>query len=103
MQDFRRNNEGSSSTLLRGALITLALLFATLPALAQVSTASINGVIRDANGAVIPGATVVLHSVDTAVEHSSISNSSGEYVLTNINPGKYTLQATAAGFSPRRC
>ena len=69
---------------------------------AQVSTASVNGVIRDPKGAVIPGANIVLASVDTSVEHTSVSNGSGEYVFLNITPGRYTLSATAQGFNPQK-
>ena len=79
----------------------LGLLFAG-SALAQVSTASINGVVRDPQGAVIPGASIVLHSVETAVEHPSVSNSAGNYVILNITPGRYTIQASAKGFNPQK-
>jgi hypothetical protein len=69
---------------------------------AQVSTASVNGVVRDPQGAVIPGATIMLHSVETSVEHSSISNSAGNYVILNLTPGRYTIQASAKGFNPEK-
>src|SRR6202022_1467672 len=80
-----------------GAIAAIVLLF-SLPCVAQLSTASVNGVIRAPKGAVIPGAAVVLHNVDTGVDHQSVSNDSGAFVITNIVPGKYTLRASAAGF-----
>ncbi|MFC5861873.1 carboxypeptidase regulatory-like domain-containing protein [Acidicapsa dinghuensis] len=82
----------------------LAAIVALLavPSFAQLSTASVNGVVRDPKGAVVPGATVVLHNVDTSVDHTSVTNGSGEYVLLNITPGKYTLQASAKGFDPQQ-
>ena len=79
-----------------------ALLFLGVAAEAQVSTASVNGVIRDPKGAVIVGATVTLTSVDTTVQHPTVSNSSGEYVLLNITPGRYVLSASATGFNPQK-
>ena len=79
----------------------LSLLFAG-SALAQVSTASINGVIRDPQGGVIPGASIVLRSVETSVEHPSVSNGAGNYVILNITPGRYTIQASAKGFNPQK-
>ncbi len=79
---------GAHSFGLRTAgLLTVLLLLIAGSASAQVSTASVNGVVRDPKGAVIPGATIVLASVDTSVEHTSVSNGSGEYVFLNITPG----------------
>lgn len=78
----------------------LALLAGT--ASAQLSTASINGAVRDPSGAVVPNATVVLRSVDTSVDRTSTSNGSGEYAFLNITPGSYTLEASAPGFGLKR-
>jgi hypothetical protein len=94
---------GSSLQILRRAsLLSLLFLFILGSARAQVSTASVNGVIRDPKGAVIAGATVTLQSVETSVEHTSISNNSGEYVILNVTPGRYTIQANAQGFNPQK-
>jgi hypothetical protein len=80
-------------------LLSLLLLSLSCSAGAQVSTASVNGVIRDPSGAAIPGATIVLHSIETSVEHTSVSNNAGAYVLLNITPGRYDIQASAPGFT----
>jgi Carboxypeptidase regulatory-like domain len=77
----------------------LLLLAVSSFSLAQLSTASINGVVRDAGGAVVPNAAIVLHNVDTSVENTTTSNGSGAYALLSIMPGRYTLKATAAGFA----
>jgi hypothetical protein len=84
-----------------GILSILPFCFAGL-ASAQVSTASVNGVVRDPQGAVIPGAEIVLRSVETSVEHASVSNNAGNYVILNITPGRYTIQAGAKGFNPQK-
>lgn len=83
-------------------LLGLLLLVLSGTVRAQVSTASVNGVIRDQAGAVIPGATILLHSVETSVEHSSVSNNAGEYVILNLTPGRYTIQTNAKGFTPEK-
>jgi hypothetical protein len=82
--------------------LSLTLLLLAGSARAQVSTASVNGVIRDPKGSVISGAAIVLHSVETSVEHTSVSNNSGEYVILNITPGRYTIQANSPGFNPQK-
>jgi hypothetical protein len=69
---------------------------------AQLSTASISGVVRDPSSALVPKARVILHNVDTSVESSTVTNSAGVYSLLNITPGQYTLTADAAGFSPKK-
>jgi hypothetical protein len=104
MQEPRFARQGGCSLLgLRTAgLLTALLLLLAGSASAQVSTASVNGVVRDPKGAVIPGATIVLSAVDTSVQHTSVSNGSGEYVFLNITPGSYTLSASAQGFNPQK-
>ena len=68
----------------------------------QVSTASLNGVVKDPSGAAIPNATVKLHNLDTNLEHITSSNNSGVYAIVNILPGRYSLEATAAGFGSQQ-
>ncbi len=71
MQDhelrFTRQGGCSFPGLRIAGLFTALLLLLAGSASAQVSTASVNGVVRDPKGAVIPGATIVLSSVDTSV------------------------------------
>src|ERR1700691_6485434 len=99
---FARQAASSLFGLRKAGLLTTLLLILAGSASAQVSTASVNGVIRDPKGAVIPGATIVLSAVDTSVQRTSVSNGSGEYVFLNITPGSYTLSATAQGFNPQK-
>src|ERR1700733_7805340 len=104
MQALRFAPQGGCSLLgLRTAgLLTVLLLLLAGSASAQLSSASVNGVIRDPKGSVIPGASIVLASVDTSVEHTSVSNGAGDYVFLNITPGRYTLSASAQGFNPQK-
>src|ERR1700693_5285618 len=80
------------------ALVVLILVFSPNQASAQLSSASVTGVVRDSSGSLIPQAKITLRNVNTAVEHSTQSNSAGNYVFLSITPGQYTLQAEAAGF-----
>src|SRR6266850_1150922 len=82
--------------------LTSILAFSTVAALAQLSTASLNGVVRDATGAVVPKASVTLHNSDTGVERNTFTNDSGTYVFSDINPGRYTLKVTAPSFSTKQ-
>jgi hypothetical protein len=101
-QGIARPAGGFFTSIRAAAILSFVLLLLAGTAGAQVSTASVNGLIRDPQGAVIPGATIVLHNVETTVERTSVSNGAGEYVFLNITPGPYTLQANAAGFNPEK-
>ena len=83
-----------------GGVLALAFALALLPgpAAAQLSTASINGTIRDGTGAVVPEADLVLQSVETGVERRSVTNSVGVYTFVSITPGIYVLTASKDGF-----
>src|SRR5256885_5950780 len=78
------------------------LVLSALSALAQLSTSSLNGVVRDSTGAAVPKASVALRNSDTGVERNTISNDAGTYVFSDINPGRYTLKVTAPSFSTKQ-
>ena len=79
-----------------------ALVFSAVSALAQLSTASLNGVVRDTTEASVPRAAVTLHNLDTGVERNTLTNDAGTYVFSDINPGHYTLRVTAPSFSTKQ-
>jgi len=60
--------------------------------------ATIQGQVTDASGSVIPGATVRAVNSQTSEAKEVKSSSAGLYVIPYLNPGTYTVEATAAGF-----
>ncbi|MCE5307954.1 MAG: carboxypeptidase-like regulatory domain-containing protein, partial [Acidobacteriales bacterium] len=88
----------SIGRVLKVALFVILLTATSNSALAQVSTAAVNGVVQDPAGASIPNAAVTLSNVATGVEHRSTTNEVGAYAFLNVPPGDYTLSATAKGF-----
>src|SRR5437016_3600375 len=60
--------------------------------------AAINGSVRDATGAVVPGASVELVSPATGFHRTTVSGLQGLYEITTLPVGSYTLKITAAGF-----
>jgi Carboxypeptidase regulatory-like domain len=83
----------------RCLFLFLVLTVAFSPALyAQLSSASVTGIVRDPTGGVIIGANGVLRNVDTGVERTTVTNSAGNYLLLNVNPGRYTLEMHGTGF-----
>jgi Carboxypeptidase regulatory-like domain/TonB-dependent Receptor Plug Domain len=80
------------------AMAALLLLFAA-PALSQNITATISGTVTDASGAVIPNATVIVHSVDTNSDvRTVLSDSTGIYTVPLLPFGRYTVTIKAQGF-----
>src|SRR3954470_17889474 len=77
-----------------------ALLAMTLfgwPAAAQEQRGSIEGVVKDASGAVLPGVTVEARSGGSGVL-STTSNESGGFRFPSVLPGTYEVSANLAGF-----
>jgi hypothetical protein len=83
-------------------LLVLALavcVFSPQYASAQGSgTTSLSGVVTDADGGVIPGATVVVKNDATGASYEAISTSSGAYNVPAIDPGTYSITVSLSGF-----
>jgi hypothetical protein len=85
--------------LLRSSLLLTAMLAASAaPAKAQAVYGSISGIITDASGAVVPGATVTITSVERKTSDVVVSNESGLYVKERLLPGTYEVKAELQGF-----
>src|SRR5687767_6402271 len=83
---------------LRGAVPLLAVML-LIPALAQAQ-ASLAGVVRDNTGAVLPGVTVEATSVVLIEKaRTAVTDGSGQYRITELPPGLYSLTFTLTGFS----
>lgn len=102
MRGCRAVFSGSYRVVLRSMLLLVSAALLSMNGSAQVSTASVNGVVRDATGAVIANASIVLRNLDTAVDNTTTTNKSGVYSIVSVKPGRYSLEATSAGFSPKR-
>ena len=80
-----------------GSLLVL-LCAITTSAIAQVASAELSGTILDATGAVVANANVIATEVATGRLHETVSNTTGNYVLSVLPPGDYTISVTAPGF-----
>ncbi|HEY6851251.1 MAG TPA: carboxypeptidase-like regulatory domain-containing protein, partial [Terracidiphilus sp.] len=78
--------------------ILFCILSATTLAFGQNATSSLRGIIKDPNGALVPGAKITLTNNADGQTLSAVANSSGEYVFAQVTPARYTITATAAGF-----
>ena len=85
--------------VLRVASAVWCLVLVTSLAVAQSTFGSVRGNVQDASGAAIPGARIVLHSVDENTEHSVDTDTTGAFIFENVKAGKYILQAHRDGFA----
>jgi Carboxypeptidase regulatory-like domain len=86
------------SRIVRAVCAALLAMPLSTPALAQVSTATILGVVQDTSGGVLPGVTVIARHVDTGRERETISGGDGSYRLSAMQVGRYEIRAALQGF-----
>jgi hypothetical protein len=65
---------------------------------AQLDRGEISGTVEDPSGAVVPHARIVLTNDQTGAKIATQSTSTGTYVLDDLLPGNYTLEAQTSGF-----
>ncbi|MGD9858395.1 MAG: carboxypeptidase regulatory-like domain-containing protein, partial [Planctomycetaceae bacterium] len=76
-----------------------ALLLLVPVARAQVTESRIVGKVADSSGAVLPGVTVTVLSAATGATRVVVTEGEGTFVVTNLQPGTYTVTFDLAGFS----
>lgn len=77
----------------------LAAVLLAAPLFAQTAaTGNVEGVVADSSGAVLPGASVLVRNVDTNVTREATTDSGGRYRATALQPGRYEVAASLAGF-----
>jgi hypothetical protein len=79
-------------------LMSLALACLLTGASAQGLTGQISGTLNDRNGGVVPGAKVEVINQETAQVRMVISDGEGNFVVTQLLPGNYSIAVTAGGF-----
>ena len=80
------------------ALSAAAVLIPSVPVHAQVTTATLYGVVRDSTGGALPGATVGLVNQGTGFTRETVADGNGAFTLTALPSGRYTLKIELVGF-----
>ncbi|HEV8428243.1 MAG TPA: TonB-dependent receptor [Pyrinomonadaceae bacterium] len=92
-------NDHSKTRLVSLFVVFLFCLFFSVPVFAQEETAAtITGRVTDSAGAIIPGATVIVKNKDTNSERRIQVNEDGNYVVTPLTPGAYTVVVEQQNF-----
>ena len=88
----------SGNVRIAGLALILVLALLGQTAIAQVTTARLEGVIKDQTDAVVPSVTVVATQTGTNITFEAISNEIGFYLFPRLPPGDYTVTAELTGF-----
>jgi len=78
--------------------ILLCLMVSLAPLDAQTTSGAIVGTVTDPSGAVIGGASITVTNVETGISVKATTDSSGEYVVTPLSVGRYSVTVEATGF-----
>ena len=80
-------------------LLVLAVAVLHLPLFSQQTTARVSGTVTDASNAILPGARIELRQGTAPPVAATATDSLGQFTLTNLAPGNYTLKIWYVGFS----
>jgi hypothetical protein len=79
--------------------LALLLLALAVPGAAQISTGTVVGTVKDAQGGVIPGATVILISEARGTRSApAITDERGDFVFVNMPADTYTVEVSLPSF-----
>src|SRR5216683_801165 len=79
-------------------VLTLAVFSVCVPLFGQTDTGRILGSVFDQTQAVVVGAALTITDTQRGLTRNLTSNGSGEYLVTNLLPGVYTVRVAAPGF-----
>ena len=81
------------------ALIAVAIAcFTVAPLLAQVTSGTIFGTVKDSSGAMVKDASVTIANPGNGITRTVTTGSDGAFVAPNLLPGTYTITVEAKGF-----
>src|SRR5216684_4434147 len=72
----------------------------SLPAFAQGTTATLSGTVQDENGAVVPGANVMVINGSTGLKREATTNTDGTFTVPLLQPSTYSVTVRRDGFAP---
>ena len=99
MQILRVHVGGISA--MRSRIAGVLVLWAAVSAMtgnSQVTTGTISGTVKDATGAVLPGATVAVVNEETGFSRTIRTDAAGRYLAALLGVGQYKVTASLDGF-----
>jgi outer membrane receptor protein involved in Fe transport len=80
------------------------VLLTSLPmaAFAQTESGKVTGIVSDQSGGVLPGASITIKSTGTAATRTAVSDASGSFNFSNLQPGPFEVTVELAGFTTKQ-
>ena len=79
--------------------VAFALCLVQFAAFGQAESGGITGTVTDQNGAVVPGANVVVKNERTGEERTTTSTTEGIFFVSSLRPSTYTVTVTTTGLA----
>jgi len=79
-------------------MLVATLVLSHIPAYGQSSFGQISGVVTDPTGAAVPDAQLTVTNNSTQAKRTVVSSSGGDFLITNLPIGDYTIAVTKTGF-----
>src|SRR3984957_17919570 len=99
LAERRFAGHGSVQGLFLFLAICVAIIALSAVGFTQELAATLTGTVTDPSGALVAGATVVVHSNDAGTDDRTVTtNGSGGFNITNLPAGRYTVTVKNAGF-----
>ncbi|MBK7598137.1 MAG: carboxypeptidase regulatory-like domain-containing protein [Acidobacteria bacterium] len=83
-------------------IVLITLFLSALTGFAQLSTATLSGIVVDEKEAVVPNATITAVNEATRLTRKVTTNNDGYFTIPLLPPGNYTLTVEREGFSIAR-
>jgi Carboxypeptidase regulatory-like domain/TonB-dependent Receptor Plug Domain len=81
-------------------ILAVALLVTTGSlAVAQITSTTLSGTVKDETGGVLPGVDLVVRNLQTGLTRDVTTDSNGYFTVPGLAPGKYEARASLQGFS----
>jgi hypothetical protein len=96
--DFHSSAPLACGCLLWRMAVVALLLMTFLPTARAQMSGSIKGVVTDASGAAVPGATVTAKNVETSAARSTVTDDAGRYAVLALHVGEYEVRVAKTGF-----
>jgi len=74
-------------------MVLFTLLLAGLPAVAQLDTGSISGIVTDPSGGAVKDVTITAKEISTGTTYKTVSSATGYYVFPSVRTGTYEVRA----------
>lgn len=97
--EMAKGSPMSRTTLLNVYLCTFtSVIYLSISAYAQIGQASLQGLVADSSGGVIPGAIVSLKNKGTEAVRAVTTDAAGHYFVSDLNPAEYSFTVSFKGF-----